>query len=303
MPLRLPPLSSLRFFEAAGRHQSFKLAAAELNVTPSAVSHGIVSLEQALGVQLFVRRPRQLSLTLEGADYLPYVSEALSLIAIGTQRLPTSRVQRRIAVSCAPTVASRWLLPRLHGFSRRWPNVGVTIDTSRRQVGFPVDGFDFAIRMSRTPVAGAAWVRLFGERLVPVCSPAYRESLIDAAGIVDLRRATLIHVTPASEDWQAWLDRSGIDGMAPAGGLRFDTIQLAFEAAIMGLGVALGRRPLVDCDLASAALVELYPEAMVAETAYWLVSSEGADHRPDLLGFKRWLLGEARGFEEGSAAG
>ena len=82
-------------------------------------------------------------------------------------------------------------------------------------------------------------------------------------------------------------------------GLHFDTIQLAFEAAIAGLGVALGRRPLVDCDLASSALVELYPEAMVAETAYWLVSSEGADHRPDLLGFKRWLLGEAKGFEAG----
>src|SRR5271154_1374965 len=138
MPLRLPPLSSLRFFEAAGRHGSFKLAAAELNVTPSAVSHGIVALEQALGVELFLRGPRKLSLTPEGADYLPYVSEALSLIAIGTQRLPTNQPNRTIAVSCAPTLASRWLLPRLHDFSSRWPNISVTVDTSRRQVGFPV---------------------------------------------------------------------------------------------------------------------------------------------------------------------
>jgi DNA-binding transcriptional LysR family regulator len=88
MAFRLPPLSSLRFFEAAGRHLSFKLAAAELNVTPSAVSHGIVALERALGAELFLREPRRLALTPEGAEYLPYISQALSLIAIGTERLP-----------------------------------------------------------------------------------------------------------------------------------------------------------------------------------------------------------------------
>jgi DNA-binding transcriptional LysR family regulator len=297
MPLRLPPLSSLRFFEAAGRHRSFKLAAAELNVTPSAISHGIVGLEQALGVQLFVREPRGLSLTPEGADYLPYVSEALSLIAIGTERLPNGRANRTIAVSCAPTLASRWLLPRLCNFRRQRPNISVTVDTSQRQVGFPVDGFDFAIRMSRAPVAGTAWTRLFGERLVPVCSPAYRETLIDEHGNVDLRRATLIHLNTASEDWQAWLDaRGGVGGIELAGGLRFDMIQLAFEAAGMGLGVALGRRPLVDCDLAAKTLIELYPDAIAAETAYWLVSSGSAEQRPDLLGFKRWVLKEAEIF-------
>jgi DNA-binding transcriptional LysR family regulator len=143
---------------------------------------------------------------------------------------------------------------------------------------------------------------LFGEQLVPVCSSAYRDRLLDDEGKIDLRRATLIHVTQASEDWQAWLDRKGIDGIEPNGGLRFDTIQLAFEAAIMGLGVALGRRPLVDRDLATEALVEMSPDAIVAETAYWLVSSEGADHRPDLLNFKRWLLREAEAFDDNAAA-
>jgi DNA-binding transcriptional LysR family regulator len=300
MPLRLPPLSALRFFEAAGRHLSFKLAAAELNVTASAVSHGIVALERALGAPLFVREKRGLSLTPAGRDYLPYVSEALSLIAIGTDRLPGRRADRAIAVSCAPTVASRWLLPRLQGFQLLQRNVSVTVDTSRRQVGFPADGFDFAIRMSRTPAAGATWTRLFGEMLVPVCSPAYRDGLVDASGAIDLSRATLIHVTPASEDWQVWLDRKALDDIDTGGGLRFDTIEMAFDAAVMGLGVALGRRPLVDRDLESGALVTLEPASMVAETAYWLVSSEGTDHRPELFGFKRWLIKEAEAF---SAAG
>ncbi len=302
MPLRLPPLPALRFFEAAGRLQSFKLAAAELNVTPSAVSHGIVGLERALGVALFVREPRGLSLTPEGADYLPYVAEALSLIAIGTERLPDKRTSRTIAVSCAPTLASRWLLPRLSRFSDRRPQISVAVDTSRRQVGFPVDGFDFAIRMSRAPVAGTAWTRLFGEQLVPVCSPAYRDGLVDESGAVDLRRATLIHITAASEDWQAWLERQGIEDVDTAGGLRFDTIQLAFEAAVMGLGVALGRRPLVDRDLATGALVALAPDAIAAETAYWLVSSDSAEHRLDLLRFKRWLLKEAETFGDHPSA-
>jgi DNA-binding transcriptional LysR family regulator len=205
-------------------------------------------------------------------------------------------VNRTIAVSCAPTLASRWLLPRLHRFSARRRDVSVTVNTSQRQIGFPADGFDFALRMSRAPAAGAAWTRLFGERLVPVCSPAYRDGLVDASGAVDLGRATLIHVTPASEDWRAWLERKRLGEIDIGGGLRFDTIQMAFEAAAMGLGVVLGRRPLVDPDLESGALVALEPEAMIAETAYWLVSSEGAGHRPELRGFKRWLITEAEAF-------
>ena len=325
MPLRLPPLPALRFFEAAGRHQSFKLAAAELNVTPSAISHGIVGLEQSLGVELFVREPRGISLTAAGADYLSYVSEAFSLIAIGTQRLPNHRANRPIALSCAPTLASRWLLPRLATFRTRWPDANVTVDTSHRQVGFPVDGFDFAIRLSRAPVAGTAWTRLFGERLVPVCSPAYLDNLRDEHGNVDLRHATLIHVNSASEDWQAWIDGVTIDGVAIDrvasdgvtldgtaiegfdlnDGLRVDTIQLAFEAASMGLGVALGRRPLVDRDLATGALVEASPHTIATSTAYWLVCAQNADsaqQRPELFDFKRWLLSEAEQFDTPSDA-
>jgi len=294
MPRRLPPLPALRFFEAAGRLCSFKLAAAELSVTPSAVSHGIVGLEQALGVDLFVRGPRGLSLTPEGADYLLYVSEALSLIATATQRLPGGPAGRGIAISCAPTLASRWLLPRLHGFRAQWPGVHIAIDTSQRHVGFPADGFDFAIRMSRGEVSAASWTRLFGEQLVPVCSAAYRAGLPTLDGRADLRQATLIHVDQASEDWQSWLDAADAGDVDLAGGLRFDTIQLAFEAAAAGLGVALGRRPLVDRDLAAGTLVALDLPVMQAETAYWLVGSESVARRSELLAFRDWVVGEAQ---------
>jgi len=294
MSLRLPPLPALRFFESAGRHLSFKRAAAELNVTPSAVSHGILGLEEALGTALFVRQARGLALTPAGADYLTYVGEALSLIAIGTQRLPGRRTDRTIAVSCAPIFASRWLLPRLQGFSQRWPKTSVTVDTSHRQVGFPVDGFDFAIRLSRAPQGSHGWTRLLGQQLVPVCSPAYRATLVDRLGQVDLHKAALIHVITASEDWQAWLDARGIDDVDVKGGLRFDTMELAFDAAAASFGIALGRRPFVDRDLAAGTLVEVGLKSTTAATAFWLVSSEASDRRPDLRGFKRWLIEEAR---------
>jgi len=308
MPLRLPPLSSLRFFEAAARHQSFKLAAQELNVTPSAVSHGIVALERALGVELFVRETRKLSLTPAGALYLPYIAEAFELIAIGTQRLPDRRANRTIAVSCAPTLASRWLVPRLAQFREHWPNISVRLDTSRRQVAFPLDGFDFALRLMRGPPPGATCERLFGERLVPVCSPAYLETLRDAQGRIDLRRATLIHVDTASADWLAWIDGTGAgtgddegvghssgggDTLDASGGLRFDTIALALEAAVNSLGVALARLPMTAAELSAHTLVEASDKILQAESVYWLISAPGADERPDLLAFKRWLLAEA----------
>lgn len=300
MALRLPPLSGLRFFEAAGRLMSFKRAAEELNVTPSAISHGIVALEQSLGVTLFVRGPRKLALTPEGADYLTYVSEGLSLIAIGTQRLPSRHAQRIIKVSCAPTMAARWLLPRLPGFQEQWNTVSVSVETSHRLVSFPADGFDFAIRMSRAGSAGPSWDHLLTETLVPVCSPAYRDRHGDAAGGLDLRRARLIRISSLSEDWPAWLEAAGMGDLEPAAGdLRVDTVQLALEAAAAGLGVALGRRPLADADLASGALVEAHPLAVPAEMSFWLVGTAAAELRPELRAFRRWVLEQARRPENG----
>jgi LysR family glycine cleavage system transcriptional activator len=301
MRIRTPPLSMLRLFDAAGRHLSFARAAAELNVTPSAISHGIVSLEKALGVKLFLREPGRLSLTREGADYLTYVSEALSLILVGTRRLPTPHSGRTIKVSCAPTVASRWLLPRLHEFRARHPQIAITLDTSHRQVGFPVDGFDFAIRMSRMPVSATRWTHLFGEWLVPVCSPAYSDGIADRDLGFDPARATTLHVTSLSEDWQEWFDATGTADVSRVGTMHFDTIQLSLEAAAAGLGVALGRTSLMDRELRDGILVEV-AQAVPAATAYWLISSDMVEHDQDLRSFRDWVLTEAEAFVSAQAA-
>jgi len=291
--LRLPPLSALRLFEAAGRHLSFKRAAEELRLTPSAVSHGIVALERWLGIALFERGARGLALTEAGRDYLAYVSEALTLIATGTQRLPSRRADRKIVVSSAPAFAARVLLPNLQRFRARHPEISLAIDSSLRQVGFPIDGVDVGIRLGRGPWPGLSSTRLLGERLIPVCAPAYRASLTtNGGGAPDLARATLIHLHSATEDWGAWAEGACVDGLDLTRGLMLDTLQLAVEAALAGLGVMMGRRPLIDRELASGALVPICGIEVESGTAYWMVGAEALDGRPDIVAFKRWVIEE-----------
>lgn len=292
---RTPPLATLRLFEAAGRHLSFARAATELNLTPSAVSHGIVGLEKALGVRLFVREPGRLVLTREGAEYLTYVSEALSLILIGTRRLPTPRSGKTLAISCAPTLATQWLLPRLPAFRSRHPQIAIRIDTSHRQVGFPIDGFDVALRLGRVPPPRQHSIRLFEDWLLPVCSPAYREAVTGPDGTVDVRRATTIHVTSATEDWQAWGDATGTDERSSADTLHVDTFALSLRAAGAGLGIALGRGALMDRELRDGTLVGV-GHAVPAATSHWLVSAAGDDDRQEPEQFRVWLLAEASRF-------
>jgi len=289
MALRLPPLAALRLFEAAGRHQSFKLAAEELRLTPSAVSHGIVALERWLGVTLFERRTNGVALTSAGSDYLPFVSEALAMIAVGTRRLPSAQGARRVSVSLPPTFASRWLLPRLLEFRVLHPEIALTFDTSHRQVGFPVDDVDLAVRMARAPWPDLTSACLFIERLIPVCSPQFLRSHEEKTRL-NLSAVPLLLVASATEDWAAWLDATGADDVDLSSAFSFDTVHMATDAAIAGLGVAMGRRPLVDSELAAGRLVAAAAPEIEATTGYWLVQAPQSDNRPEVKAFVRWLV-------------
>jgi DNA-binding transcriptional LysR family regulator len=289
MALRLPPLASLRLFEAAARHQSFKKAAQELNLTPSAVSHGVVTLERWLDVALFHRGAmRGVTLTSAGRQYLPYVSEALSMIAVGTQRLPGRRTERRIVISVAPTFASRWLVPNLPKFRKLHAGVAITLDTSHRQTFFPLDGVDLAIRMGRGEWPGMRSDLLMRERLVPVAAPDYLRAT-GRGGSLDLAKVTQLHVSSIENDWAAWVEGSGT-GLEMRSGLSFDTVQLALDAAAQGLGVAIGRLPLAQEDLASGRLVMASDVIVPIETGYWLVGVAGEEPRTDIRAFRRWIL-------------
>lgn len=228
MAYRLPPLNTLRLFEAAGRHCSFKLAAEELNVTPSAVSHGIQTLEDWLGVPLFVRGHRSLELTSAGRAYLPRVRDALAQLASATEAVPGRRPTGKLSVSVAPTFGLRWLVPNLHRFHERHPDIEVTLDTSLRPVEFPRDGIDIAIRMGRGDWPDLYALCLVVEELVPVCSPDMAASIVSVA---DLRSRTLLHVVNVSEDWAVWADLADVSDLDLGRGLRMDTLHMALEAA------------------------------------------------------------------------
>ena len=289
MTYRLPPLNTMRLFEAAGRLNSFKLAAAELSVTPSAVSHGVQSLEDWLGLALFRRGNRSLDLTAAGTAYLPQVRQALELLVQASATLPGREDRGRLAISVAPSFGLHWLMPHLPRFQAQHPETEITVDTSHRQVDFPRDGVDLAIRMGRGDWPGLKAIRLAQERLVPVCAPALAAAL---RGPGDLATATLLHVVDASEDWQSWFELADLASQTGRGSLSFDTIHLALEAAARGLGVAIGRLPLAAADIAAGRLVPLFGPPRICATGYWLVAPPEAFRRPIVRAFRQWIEAE-----------
>ncbi len=293
MAFRLPPLSSLRVFEAAARHNSFRKAADELNLTASAVSHGIQTLENWLGVELFYRATRGLRLTGAGEIYAPLVNQALSVLAKATDQLPGRQATGTLSVSSAPTFANKILLPRLAKFIAQFPDIRVTIDTSQGVVDLTLDDFDIAIRYASTKKPAANWTLLATETLFPVSSPDLKEKFGVASGTNLLSRAPLIHVTSVSVDWNQWFRASGMEVPASLdNGLSVDTIQMGFDAAVRGLGVVLGRSPLVDGDIESGRLVPLAGQTIPSDSGYWLVTSETEFQKPEVKLFRRWLLSE-----------
>ena len=293
----LPPLSALRLFEAASRHLSFKAAAEELHRSPSAVSHAIRALEEQLGVALFRRDPRGLTLTEAGTAYLPAVRSALDQLTAATAALPgrinAAPSQRRLALSVAPSFGLRWLIPRLPAFAAKHPEIAVTVDTDHRPVDFRRDGVDLAIRMGRGDWPGLSAASLVGETLVPVAAPELVRTIRRPE---DLARQTLLQVTSVSEDWAAWAELAGLDPakLDLAGGPRFDNIDMALKAAAAGLGIAIGRRPLIDADLQSERLAMLLGPPRTATTAYWLTGGRESLARPAAGRFRDWICAELK---------
>ncbi len=291
MPLKLPPLASLRLFEAAARLGNFRAAAAELNLTPSAVSHGIAALERWIGCALFRRQGRSIRLTPAGEGFLPYVAEGLSMIATGARRISPLEGGSPVAVSATPSFASHWLLPRLPRFQARHPDIALRIDTSFRQVLFPLDEVDLAIRMGAAPWPGTAATLLFQERLVPLASPAYGDSLRAADGSLDWSRAVLLHLTTVEHDWASWLQSRTLQ-ILPRGNLYFDTLRLGLEAATLGSGIVLGRLPLCRREVAAGLLRPLDATPLEIDTGHWLTLPGGVEPRREVTAFSRWLLAE-----------
>lgn len=260
MPRKLPPLSTLPAFDAAGRHLSFTKAADELGLTHGAISRAIRNLEEQLGVRLFERGTRSVRLTPAGAAYAAEIGAALDQIGLATLAASTPRSAGVLNVSTSDGFAGRWLVPRLHRFHREHRDIDVRLSTSGAHADFIRDGIDIAIRYGAGGYEGVVSELLAEEEVSPVCSPQLlKEKPLRRPS--DLKRHKLIHDN-FRIDWAAWLERAGVTGVDPESGMRFDSAAYAIEAAVQGEGVLLGRSALVSADVAAGRLVRPFDLAL-----------------------------------------
>jgi len=294
-----PSLDLLRGFEAAARHLSFTHAAQELFVTQSAVSRQIKELEDQLGVALFQRRHRALALTEAGQQFYAAAAQVIGTMRTATERLRTQAGRRRpLAVTTTHSFAALWLIPRLAGFTREHPGVDVRITADTRVQDLERDGLDVALRHGPTSLAGPNAIRLFGEKVFPVCSPKLLKK-IPLAKPGDLRNHVLLHYDDPDVrhpwlHWKTWLEVERIADLRPAGTLSFSGYEQIIPAAIAGHGVALGRTPLVKDLLESGELVAPFKSQADPARAYFAIVAKSAATRPEVAAFVEWLKTEAR---------
>lgn len=288
MRQRLPPLHALQVFEVAARAGSYTAAARELHLTHGAVSRQIALLEDWLGQPLFVRDGQRMVASAHAQALAREVSAAFDHLADAAERYGTSRHIDVIRVSASATIAMRWLIPRLPDFAVLYPDVDVRVATVLSTEPGLKGSFDVALR--RSPPAGSQYqaTALFQEMNTVVASPA----LIDRAGITSIAQlATQTWLTTETRpgDWERWLAAAGLPGLRAARTLRFDHYFVTLQAAIDGLGIAIGAFPTLDADRAAGRLVTPFP-AIVAPgaTCYALVPLD-ADKPACLLAFIDWL--------------
>lgn len=306
MPFRrLPALASLRAFEAAARLSSFKAAATELSVTPGAISQQVRALEDDLGVKLFTRAVRSVSLTEAGRSLQPALTTAFLQIRDAVDQV-RPEVQQPLKVDSSGPIIRKWLLPRLHRFSQHHPDLGVTIQALAGLTKFGKDGPDITIRYTKTPGPGLYAQKLCEEYVLPLASPDLIARL-DLHAPSDLMRAPLLHdasheVFGPMPDWPAWFARVGLDPAGARRGMRFDPFAAdhAIEAAVNGAGVVLGRHFLARTDMLEGRLVSPFGPILQMHVSYFVVCQEGEETRPNIKAFIDWALEEASAMTVGT---
>ena len=289
MTARLPSLNGLRAFEAAARHLSFTLAAQELNVTQTAISHQIRRLEEELGLKLFIRQSRSLALTPEATDYLPGIRAAFQDLRTATDRLLRKDDDRVLTISTLTSLAVKWLLPRLSSFQERHPEIDVRITTSTELVDFRTSNVDAAIRYGQGRWQGLDAEWLMAEHLFPVCSPKLLTGDRALRQPEDLKHATLLHTSSTIDDWRLWLTAAGLPAhLSQNRGLTFDLAFMTIQAAIDGLGVAMGHTAYVADDVANGRLVVPFNVSMPS-AGYYFVTPQDRPTTPKLDLFRDWL--------------
>lgn len=291
MPRRdLPPLRALTAFEAAARLGSFRMAANELGITRSAVSHQVKLLEDRLGTQLFRRDARRAELTQSGQAYFPAIRDAFDQIEAQTRAARPSVTDNELTVQVYVTVALKWLIPRLHDFERRFPDMKVRLSTSYFDWDFDDRNVDLGIILARNKAPGHYYRPLFKSYLVPVCAPQLLKGDNPLKKPEDLKKHKLIDVYTAEEDWQLWLDATGVKGVKPSNRLSVDSYILAQEAAIEGRGVAMTIGPFASEEIKLGRLVQPFPMRAPNKNQWYFACHSEHRNKPKIKRFEDWLV-------------
>ena len=286
--LRLPSLNGVRAFEAAARHVSLKLAAQELGVTASAVSHQVRQLEGSLGVRLFARSNNGIELTEEGRRFFAVVMPALNTIAAAASGL--HRDANEVVVRGSVSLALRWLIPRLGGFRQAHPSVRVRLETALTPTA-PDDDVDIIIGYSRSGASKPGATPLFEDTCVAVAAPAVAARLGGATPAEMMKSATFISATPDDWDWRKWVSHFGLAWGDVRLASRFDTDDAAWEASAAGLGLALASPRLIERELRGGLLAIVGPEEGLHFGDYWVLARPPVRRGAEL--FQAWLLAMA----------
>jgi len=285
----LPPLNALRAFEAAARHLSFTRAADELRVTHGAVSRAVSGLEAWLGCPLFQRFNRRIALTDEGSRYLGEIGGALDRIAAASERVKGTSTRRVLRVNSIATFTIRWLIPRLSRFQQRHPTIELRLTTSSEPPQHVGGAADLVIRGGPDTIMGFDHGLFLGETRSPVLAPSLRATLpLDRPA--DLARHTLLHPDSLPELWHDWLHLANVGDLVPARDLTLEHFYLTIQAALDGLGVAMGPAALVADEIAAGRLVAPFPGLSLPARGYcWYLPTDKA-RDPAALAFRDWLI-------------
>lgn len=298
MPRRLPPLNALRAFDAASRNASFTHAASELAVTQGAVSRHVSALEGWLGVRLFVRNLRGITLTPKGVIYSRIVRGALDQIEYGSRQLQQEPEESTLRLKIPPTFAIRWLVPRLARFHALDRKLDLQITTSHQPVDFNREDVDACIHSDTRPPQNARFHRLFGEILLPVCSPRLPQRDTRLATPRDLANHVLVSSMHRPRDWPTWLAAAGIHDIDGNAGIKVENSALAYQAAIDGVGVVIAQRSFVNEDLANGRLVAPFALQVPADGSYWFAYPAERPKSERVAAFEEWIVREAIRMEE-----
>ena len=289
-----PPLEAIRFFEVAGRHQGFAKAARELGVTPGAVAHRVRTLEQYLGVELFERQSHGLALSARGQALLIEVQHTLSALDRTTERFRAGANAGALKLVAVEAFAEMWLMPRLAAFRCAHPEIVIEFETDHYEVDPARREFDvwiaFVARVSRTVQSEV----LFEETLAPVCSPAFLASRGRPEQPADLHGWPLLYDLAWDDYWAHWFAarEAGAPDMSRASGYRLYSMMV--QAALKGMGVALGHSLLIAPYLERGTLVRLFEPPVAAPARYFLAVAPGSGEKPEARAFLDWLRAETR---------